>query len=74
MTEPNNTGAARVRVLASYAALPLAPGREPIVAAILDAWIPSADELSRKMSAAAHQTLLPVTVLTHVADVGEESP
>jgi hypothetical protein len=74
MTEPNNTGAARVRALASYAALPLAPEREAIVAAILDAWIPAADELSRKMSTAAHQTLLPVTFLTHVVDIGEDSP
>lgn len=74
MTEPNDMGPARVRALARYAALPLAPEREPIVAAILDAWIPAADELSRKMSAAAHQALLPVTVLTHAADIGDYLP
>lgn len=74
MTAPNDTGAARVRALAHYAGLPLDAERESIVAAILDAWIPAADELSRKMSAAAHQALLPVTVLTHAADNGDESP
>ena len=76
MTELNDTTAAhvRVRVLARYAALPLAPEREVLVAAILDAWIPAADELSRKMSTAAHQTLLPITLLTHVADIGDDSP
>ena len=74
MTEPNDTGPARVRALARYAALPLAPERESVVAAILDAWIPAADELSRKMSAGAHQALLPITVLTHATDVGADTP
>lgn len=74
MSEPTDSGAARVRALARYAALPLASDREAIVAGILDAWIPAADELSRKMSAAAHQALLPITVLTHAADSGDDSP
>jgi hypothetical protein len=74
MSESNDTGAARVRVLAHYAALPIAPEREAIVAAILDSWLTAAEELSRKMSAAAHQGLVPVTVLTHRADSGEDSP
>ena len=74
VTEPNDTGPARVRALARYAALPLAPEREVIVAAILDAWLPAADELSRKMSAGAHQALLPITVLTHATDSGEDLP
>ena len=74
VTESSSAGAARVRLLARYAALPLTPERELIVAAILDAWLPAADELSRKMSAGAHQALLPITVLTHAADSAEESP
>ena len=74
VTESNRTGAARVRMLARYAALPLAPERELVVAAILDAWLPAADELSRKMSAGALQTLLPITVLTHAVDSAEDSP
>ena len=74
VTELRSAGAARVRLLARYAALPLAPERELIVAAILDAWLPAADELSRKMSAGAHQALLPITVLTHAADSAEDSP
>lgn len=73
-TELSSAGAVRVRLLARYAALPLAPERESIVAAILDAWLPAADELSRKMSAGAHQALLPITVLTHAADSAEDSP
>ena len=73
-TESSAAGAARVRLLARYAALPLTPERELIVAAILDAWLPAADELSRKMSAGSHQTLLPITVLTHAADSAEDSP
>ena len=74
MTETTKTGATRVLELARYAALPLAPGRAPVVAAILDAWIAAADELSRKMSAAAHQSLGPITVLTHPGDGAEELP
>ncbi|MBE0546334.1 MAG: hypothetical protein IH627_01495 [Rubrivivax sp.] len=77
MIESNYSGAARTRMLARYAALPLPPEREATVAAILDAWIPAADELSRKMSAAIHQQLLPITVLTHAgggADAGEDAP
>jgi hypothetical protein len=74
MNEPDLTGAARVRLLARYASLPLAPEREALVAAILDAWVPAADDLSRKMAAAEHQDLLPVTVLTHPAATGDESP
>ena len=71
MNESDERGAARTRALARYAALPLVPEREAMVATILDAWLPAAEELSRKMSAASHQTLLPITVLTHPADAAE---
>ncbi len=74
MAESNPTGAARVRSLARYAGLPLPVEREAGVAAILDAWAPAADELSRKMSAKAHQELLPVTVLTHGGEEADETP
>jgi hypothetical protein len=74
MSESTDTGPARARALARYAALPLAPEREAIVAAILDAWIPAAEELSRKMSAAEHQALLPITVLTHSTDAEDGAP
>lgn len=74
MADPDFTGTARVRALARYAALPLPAAREAIVASILDAWAPAADELSRKMSAAAHQDLLPATVFTHALEAGDEAP
>ena len=74
MNETTDSGTARVRGLARYAALPLAPEREAIVAGILDAWIPAADELSRKMSAAAYQALLPITVVVHAAGTGDDAP
>ncbi len=72
MADPDFTGTARVRALARYAALPLPPAREGIVASILDAWAPAADELSRKMSAAAHQDLLPAVQFTHAPEAGDE--
>ena len=73
MNETTDSGAARVRALARYAALPLPPEREAIVAGILDAWLPAADELSRKMSAAGYQALLPITVLVHAPAAGDDS-
>jgi hypothetical protein len=74
MAASNFTGVARVRALGLYAGLPLPAEREAGVAAILDAWAPAADELSRKMSDAAHQELLPITVLTHGGDEADEVP
>ena len=70
--EQHDTGKGLVRVLARYAALPLTPERESAVATILATWIPAANELSRKMSTAAHQALVPITVLTHPSDGEEE--
>lgn len=54
-----------VRELAAYGALPLPSHRESAVAAILGAWLVDANALSMKMSAAPHQTLVPVTVFGH---------
>ena len=53
--------------LAAYAALPLQPDRQANVAAILSAWIPNANALSTKMSAAQYQNLIPATLFTHPA-------
>jgi hypothetical protein len=60
-----------VGALARCAALDLNPERRAAVEAVLSAWIPAANELSRKMSAPEHQTLLPATVFTH-APVDDE--
>ena len=56
---------ALARMLAYVAELPLAPGRDAIAGELLAAWLPPANELSRKMSAAEHTALLPATVFTH---------
>jgi hypothetical protein len=53
--------------LAAYAALPLEPSRQANVAAILSVWIPNANALSTKMSAAQYQSLVPATLFTHPA-------
>ena len=56
---------AMTRALAEYAELPLAADRESIVTPILEAWVKDANELSRKMSAERHTTLVPATVFMH---------
>ena len=57
--------AALARVLAELADLPLGAGRAEIVGGLLAEWLPPANELSRKMSAAQHTDLLPATVFMH---------
>ena len=57
--------AALARVLAELADLPLGSGRDQIVGGLLAAWLPPANELSRKMSAPEHTALMPATVFTH---------
>ena len=59
--------AALAPVLAATAELSLGAGRAAIAGALLAAWLPAANELSRKMSAIEHTTLLPVTVFAHAA-------
>jgi hypothetical protein len=54
-----------LRALAAYADLPLAEGREEAVAAVLGAWLPDINALSRKMSAPEHQDLAPATTFIH---------
>ena len=58
--------AALARVLAELAGLKLGGGRDQIVGELLAAWLPPANELSRKMSGGEHTSLLPATVFTHV--------
>ena len=58
---------ALVREIAAFAALPLSAGREDVVALLLDAWLRDANALSEKLSASAHQGLVPVTVFSHPA-------
>jgi hypothetical protein len=57
--------------LADIAELPLEAGRALIAGELLAAWLPAANELSRKMSAPEHIDLLPITVFSHPALDGE---
>ena len=61
-------------VLASVGELPLPPGRASAAAVILAAWLPDANELSRKMAEHVHQHLLPATVFTHPGFDDEATP
>ena len=71
MTQPSTStpateiSAVHVRDLALFAALPLSTEREAAVRAILNAWVPDANALSTKMSAAIYQALTPATVFSH---------
>jgi hypothetical protein len=58
---------ALARTLAAVADLPLEPGRAAISGELFAAWLPAANELSRKMSAPEHIDLLPITVFSHPA-------
>jgi hypothetical protein len=44
-----------------------------VVGDLLGQWLPAANELSRKMSAAEHQALLPATVFVHAPADDEAS-
>ena len=57
--------------LAQTADLPLAVGSATSAGELLAAWLPAANELSRKMSAIEHVALLPITVFTHAAPDAE---
>ncbi len=63
---------AAIGVLAGYAELPLAPGREAVIIGTLEAWIKDANELSRKMSAEKYRDLIPATVFSHPIDPEED--
>jgi len=61
-----------VAALARCAALALSPGRIAAVDAVLSAWIPAANELSRKMSDPACQALMPIVAFAHAHELPEE--
>lgn len=63
----------QVRALAATADLALSDDRFAPVAELLSAWLPAAAELSRAMSRAEHDHLMPITVVTqpHTPD-GQE--
>ena len=58
---------ALAELLAQTAGLPLAVGSAALAGELLAAWLPAANELSRKMGAVEHAALLPITVFTHAA-------
>ena len=62
---------ADIGVLAGYAELSLAPGREAVINATLEAWIKDANELNRKMSAEKYRDLIPATIFSHPVDTEE---
>jgi Asp-tRNA(Asn)/Glu-tRNA(Gln) amidotransferase C subunit len=65
MSEQTQVDAEDVRALAEIAELPLAEGREGPIAEQLAEWLTAANELNRKMSAAQHWRITPITVFTH---------
>ena len=56
---------ALAELLAQTAGLPLALGSATRAGELLAAWLPAANDLSRKMSAIEHTDLLPITMFTH---------
>ena len=58
-------------LLAQTTGLPLGVGRAALAGELLAAWLPAANELSRKMGAIEHAALLPITVFTHAAPDAE---
>lgn len=54
----------QTRALADAADLPVGEDRLEPIAELLSAWLPAAAELSRTMSQAEHDGLMPITVVT----------
>ena len=54
-----------VRSLAAAAGLPLQDERLALIAGLLNAWLPPANELSRTMSAQDLREQTPITVFAH---------
>lgn len=63
MTEP--VSKADAGTMTALADLHLNEERAAAVAGLLSAWLPAANELSRKMSAPEFQETMPITVLVH---------
>ena len=73
MPEETRLDEAAVQALALAAGLPLPAERATMAAEQLSAWLTAANELNRKMAAAEHWAVTPVTVFTHPRLEGEES-
>ena len=58
-------GEAHLRLLAAVAGLPLAMGRERLLAPTFSAWLAGANELNRTMSTPEHRAVMPIVVFTH---------
>lgn len=65
MTERIEVSAETTRLLAKLAGLPLAEGREALLAPQLGEWLMAANELNRKMSEPEYSLVTPVTVFVH---------
>ncbi len=61
-----------VRELAHAADLPLGEERLALIASQLGEWLGAANELSRKLSAPEHWTILPITTFRHPGVEGSE--
>lgn len=65
MTERIEVSAETTRLLAKLAGLPLAEGREALLAPQLGEWLTAANELNRKMSEPEHRLVTPATIFVH---------
>lgn len=65
MTERIEVSEEATRVLAKMAGLPLAEGREALLAPQLGEWLTAANELNRKMSEPEYRLVTPVTLFVH---------
>jgi hypothetical protein len=72
VTERTEVTEATVRALADLAGLPLAQGREALLAPHLSDWLTAANELNRNMSKPEYLTVMPATIFTH-PNVQEEN-
>lgn len=71
---PNGPVAPDVAALAAAAGLPLSAPRLAAVSAVLTAWLPDANALSRKMSDAAYRDLAPITAFMQAHEGAAEQP
>lgn len=67
MNESHLVAVDDVRTLTRVAGLSLGDDRLEHVAGLLNAWLPAANTLSRKMSAPELSALMPITVIAHPA-------
>jgi hypothetical protein len=71
---PSGINEDAVRALAAIAGVPMHEGEAAAVVEVLAAWLPDANELSRKMRRPEYLTVTPATVFGHhpLVDTGEE--